>query len=66
MSPDESPNLFNVWGDEFNNLYNRYIKENKYKRKIKARDLMRHISIAQLESGMPYFLFKDACNKKSN
>lgn len=66
MSQDECPNLQEVYGEEFNKLYNQYVSEHKYRKKVAARDLMRHICNAQLETGMPYFLFKDSCNKKSN
>lgn len=33
---------------------------------MKARDLWRIIITSQCESGLPYMLYKDACNRKSN
>merc|ERR1712079_552182 len=47
-------------------LYNGYVAKNKFKRKIKARALWTKILNAQMETGTPYMLYKDACNRKSN
>ena len=66
MCPDQSQGLNNVYGDEFNLLYYKYVKEKKYKQKIKARELMKSIISSQIETGTPYMLYKDACNYKSN
>merc|ERR1711881_720587 len=55
-----------MWGEEFETLYNKYVTEEKYKRKIKARALWTKILNSQMETGTPYMLYKDACNKKSN
>lgn len=66
MDPDKSPGLQEVYGEEFDLLYNKYVSEGKYVKKIKARELWTAILQAQVELGMPYMLYKDACNKKSN
>ncbi|XP_053976373.1 ribonucleoside-diphosphate reductase large subunit [Hylaeus volcanicus] len=66
MCPHESPGLQDVWGDEFEALYTRYENEKRYKRQIQARDLWTAIIIAQVETGTPYMLYKDHCNRKSN
>ena len=66
MSPDECPGLNKVYGKEFNQLYEKYEAEGKYREKIKAIDLMKRINEVQIETGVPYMLFKDASNKKSN
>lgn len=66
MCPNECPNLSDVWGAEFEKLYTKYEKENKGRKTIKARDLMGKIIEAQIETGVPYILFKDAANSKSN
>jgi ribonucleoside-diphosphate reductase alpha subunit len=68
MCPDEYPGLSDVYGDEFDALYEKYEKENTHKPAtiVKARDLWFKILDAQMETGMPYLLYKDACNKKSN
>lgn len=64
--PNECPNLSNVYGEEFRELYNKYEKEQKYRKIINARDLWLKILDSQQETGTPYILYKDACNKKSN
>ncbi|CAD1473413.1 unnamed protein product, partial [Heterotrigona itama] len=66
MCPHESPGLPDVWGDEFEALYTRYENEERYKRQIQARDLWTAILVAQVETGTPYMLYKDHCNRKSN
>ena len=66
MCPHESPGLADVWGEEFETLYTKYEKEGPFKRQIKARDLWTAILISQVETGTPYMLYKDHCNRKSN
>ena len=64
--PDECPGLSDVYGDEFETLYEKYETENKGRKTIKARDLWFQILDAQMETGTPYLVYKDAANKKSN
>jgi ribonucleotide reductase alpha subunit len=66
MCPDECPGLADVYGDDFANLYMKYEADGKGKKTVKARDLWFQILDAQMETGTPYLLYKDACNKKSN
>ncbi|MEQ6167068.1 ribonucleoside-diphosphate reductase subunit alpha [Ekhidna sp. MALMAid0563] len=66
MSPDECPGLFEAYGDEFKALYEKYEREGKGRKTIKAQDLWFEILEAQIETGTPYMLYKDAANKKSN
>lgn len=66
MCPSECPNLNNVYGDEFNELYRKYELEGRYRRKIKASDIWNEIIDSQIETGTPYMLYKDAANNKSN
>ncbi|XP_055925264.1 ribonucleoside-diphosphate reductase large subunit-like isoform X2 [Argiope bruennichi] len=66
MCPQESPGLQDCWGDEFEQLYEKYEKENKFRRKVKARDLWYAVVESQIETGIPYMLYKDTCNRKSN
>uniref|UniRef100_A0A6C0E0A3 ribonucleoside-diphosphate reductase n=1 Tax=viral metagenome TaxID=1070528 RepID=A0A6C0E0A3_9ZZZZ len=66
MDPNESQNLNEVYGNEYNNLYNRYVNEGKYKKKIKARELWEAIISSQVETGTPYLCYKDHVNKKNN
>ena len=64
--PDECPGLADVHGDKFEELYNKYEASGKGRKTMKARDLWFQILDAQMETGTPYLLYKDACNKKSN
>lgn len=66
MCPNECPGLSDVWGTEFEKLYTKYESENRGRKTIKARELMAKIIEAQIETGVPYILFKDAANSKSN
>lgn len=66
MCPAECPGLQDTWGDEFNALYTGYERAGKGRRTIKARLLFNEIIQAQIETGVPYMLYKDACNRKSN
>lgn len=66
MSPDDSPGLTDVYGDEFEDLYWKYVKEGKYRTKHEANKIWQKILISQIETGNPYICFKDNVNKKSN
>jgi ribonucleoside-diphosphate reductase alpha chain len=66
MCPDKCPGLSDVYGDEFKELYEKYESEGKYTKQINAQDLWFKILEAQIEQGVPYILYKDAANKKSN
>ena len=64
--PNEAPGLHECHGEEFERLYEKYEKEGKARRTMKAQDLWFSILESQIETGTPYMLYKDACNKKSN
>ncbi len=64
--PAEAPGLADVYGDEFRSLYERYEKEGLGRRKVSAQKLWFEILDAQIETGTPYIVYKDACNEKSN
>ena len=66
MCPDECPGLSDVYGDAFNELYTKYEREGKGRATVKARDLWFQVLDAQMETGTPYLVYKDAANKKSN
>ena len=66
MCPDECPGLSDVYGDEFKTLYTKYETAGKGRKTVKARELWFQVLDAQMETGTPYLLYKDACNKKSN
>ncbi|KAJ1429730.1 Ribonucleotide reductase large subunit, C-terminal [Sesbania bispinosa] len=64
--PSEAPGLADCWGEEFEKLYHRYEKEGKAKKVVQAQNLWFEILASQIETGTPYMLFKDTCNRKSN
>ena len=66
MCPHECPGLHEVWGDKFEELYTKYEKEGRAKKTIKAQKLWYAIIESQIETGTPYMLYKDSCNRKSN
>ena len=66
MCPNECPGLSDVYGEEFKILYEKYEQEGKARHTVAARDLWFAILDAQMETGTPYLLYKDASNKKSN
>ena len=47
-------------------MYTRYEREGKARRTVPARELWNAVLEAQIETGTPYLLYKDACNEKSN
>lgn len=64
--PNECPGLADVYGEDFERLYTKYETEGKFRKQIKAQDIWFEILEAQIETGTPYILYKDAANKKSN
>jgi ribonucleoside-diphosphate reductase alpha subunit len=66
FSPDQAPGLEKVWGKEFKELYESYETSGKAKEVINARDLWNALTNTQIETGIPYMLYKDSCNAKSN
>jgi len=64
--PNECPGLSDVYGDAFKELYEKYESSDNVRKSVNARDLWFKILDAQMETGTPYLLYKDACNKKSN
>jgi len=64
--PNQAPGLADCWGEEFEALYEKYEREGRALKVVKAQQLWFAIMEAQVETGNPYMLFKDACNRKSN
>ncbi|RAJ02494.1 ribonucleoside-diphosphate reductase alpha chain [Chitinophaga skermanii] len=64
--PHEAPGLHETWGPEFEKLYAQYEQEGRARKTIKAQELWFAILDAQIETGTPYLLYKDAANSKSN
>ena len=64
--PNTCPGLADVYGDEFITLYTQYENSDLATKTVNARDLWFKILDAQMETGTPYLLYKDAANTKSN
>ena len=64
--PHEAPGLAECYGKDFEALYEKYEKEGRARKTIKAQELWFAILEAQVETGTPYMLYKDAANRKSN
>src|ERR1700761_6697239 len=64
--PHEAPGLADRFGAEFEALYEHYEREGRARKTVKAQDLWFAILDAQVETGTPYLLYKDAANSKSN
>ncbi|KAI6507094.1 ribonucleotide-diphosphate reductase subunit rnr1 [Pyricularia oryzae] len=66
MCPNECPGLADCYGEEFEALYEKYEQAGKGRKTIKAQKLWYSILEAQTETGNPFMLYKDHCNRKSN
>ena len=64
--PNEAPGLADVWGAEFDALYEKYKALGRARKTVSARKLWFQILDTQMETGTPYLLYKDAANSKSN
>ncbi|GJX95687.1 ribonucleoside-diphosphate reductase large subunit [Tanacetum coccineum] len=64
--PNEAPGLADCWGQEFETLYTQYEKQGKAKTVVQAQNLWFEVLKSQIETGTPYMLYKDTCNRKSN
>lgn len=66
MCPRECPGLSDVHGSAFEELYCKYESAGKGRKTIPAQKLWQMILDAQIQTGTPYLLYKDAANSKSN
>jgi len=64
--PDEAPGLHDCFGEAFEELYEQYEEEGKGRKTVRAQEIWYKILQSQIESGTPYMLYKDHCNRKSN
>ena len=64
--PDKARGLSDVYGKEFEDLYEKYESEGLASKVVPATDIWKSIIKSQSETGTPYMLYKDACNEKSN
>jgi ribonucleoside-diphosphate reductase alpha chain len=64
--PKEAPGLADCYGEAFEKLYHTYEREGRARKTVRAQELWFEILEAQIETGTPYMLYKDAANRKSN
>jgi ribonucleoside-diphosphate reductase alpha chain len=69
--PNKVPKLDVKWGMDFEIAYRNFEKKVAtgkivHFRVVKARELWKKIILTQIETGMPFILYKDAINRKSN
>ena len=64
--PDQAQGLSQVYGKEFEDLYESYENEGLASKTLPAVEIWKAIIKSQSETGTPYMLYKDACNQKSN
>ena len=65
MCPDKCPGLSDVYGEEFETLYENYENAGRGNKTMKARDIWLKILDSQIETGTPYMLYKDSINTAS-
>lgn len=65
MCPSQAPDLIDLHGDAFDQAYVRYERDGVGKT-VGARYLWGLILQSQVETGVPYMVYKDAANAKSN
>ncbi len=64
--PDTARGLSDVYGKEFEDLYEKYEADGLATKVVPASEIWKAIIKSQSETGTPYMLYKDACNEKSN
>lgn len=64
FDPFDTPDLCDLYGDEFEKRYLEYEKDETIsKNSVLAKDLWKKILLSCFESGMPFLCFKDNANK---
>ncbi|QIG59895.1 ribonucleoside-diphosphate reductase [Dishui Lake phycodnavirus 4] len=64
--PNVAKGLSDVYGEEFEKLYEKYEDEGLAVQTIPAYEIWKSIIKSQTETGTPYMLYKDTCNRRSN
>ncbi len=64
--PNQAPGLSDCWGEEFRAKYEDYERRGLARKTMPAHDLWVLITNSQMETGGPFLVYKDACNRKSN
>lgn len=70
FSPDETPDLHEIYGAEFKRRYEQYEQkglrgELRMFKQMKAKDMWRKMLTMLFETGHPWVTFKDPCNVRS-
>merc|ERR1719238_74254 len=55
-----------VWGEDFERVYKELEAAGRGRQKVRAQQLWFRVLESQMETGTPYMLYKDHCNRKSN
>ncbi|KRH93679.1 ribonucleoside-diphosphate reductase, alpha subunit [Pseudoloma neurophilia] len=66
FSPDEVPGLNLLYGEEFKEKYIQEEKKGTARRTIRAQVIWKSLISSQIETGLPYMLYKDTINKCNN
>ena len=66
FDPGTAPGLEDVYGTDYNILYHKYESEGRAVKKVRAHDIWFAILRLQIETGVPYMLYKDSVNAKTN
>lgn len=66
VDPEEHKGLDDLYGDEYEAVMAKLVAKKRYKKKMKARDLLKEIMKQEFESGVPYVINFDHINRKSN
>ncbi len=64
FSPHDYPELNETWGDKWNEIYAKAIKDNPNTKKVRARDLAYHLIKARTETGNVYIFWHDNVNER--
>lgn len=63
--PDEAPGLEEVYGEEYEKLYEKYEQEGRAREQVPILDIWEKIMSAQKETGTPYITYKDCANYRN-
>lgn len=66
FSPDDTPELIDLYGEEFDKKYEEYVKLGVYKSSMNAREVWDSILRIQAIAGVPYIVNKDNINMLRN
>ena len=66
ICPTQCPQLQDAVGEDYKRLYEQCEANGQVFRTLNSRDVWFAILDAQIETGTPYMMFKDHCNRKSN